>query len=165
MRSLVALVLVGSSIAVAVRVQSELHVFATPDGDPVVAFGADAGTSAFTMVNVGLAPLTLNSITLLGDDAAFSIGSFPASLAQGDSVEVQVEFHPATPGSYAARVMIASDELIGRNSDIVLCAPAPCDPPQPDPLPVPHQRGCSSTGWLVPALAALLLSRRRQTAR
>ena len=163
MRKLIGLVLVVSSLAFAVRVMGELRVFATPDGGQVVAFGADAGTSTFIMQNVGTAPLNVSTVTLLGDDSSvFSLGTVPTLLSAGTQAQVEVHFQPTSPGTYAARVVIKSDAP--QNSDVVLCAPAPCNPPQPPPENVgpPTQRGCTSIGLVAPALAILLMRRRRR---
>lgn len=160
----------------AVRAAPELRAFVTP-GEPLfLRFDGvtppDAGTSSFTIQNVGLAPLTVTSIDLFGDDAGvFAVtGASTPSLPPGSGASIVVRFSPAVAGSYSARVLISSDDPLRRNEDIVLCGwtnagQAPqCEAASPPPLPAiitPMKQGCSSVAALAPLAAVLLLRRRR----
>lgn len=151
-------------LAVAYPPQASLTVVAK-DGGKIVHLSADAGPGSFIMHNDGKFTLTISSMSIFGDDAGvFSLDPSSVESVVGQSSRVvEVHLRPDAEGAHSARVVIESNDWRRRDSDLILCSgDETCDPPQPPPLPELPQRGCSSTLFLAPALATMLLLRRRR---
>jgi hypothetical protein len=84
-------------------------------------------TAQITLYSTGSAPLTINSISILGDPSFSETNNCPASLAPSSSCNIQATFAPQSPGTFTATL-----NLFGNVSGSV---PLSGNPPAPPPAP------------------------------
>jgi hypothetical protein len=78
-----------------------------------LAFGnltvGSAATQSVTLTSTGTAPVTISSATLSGNGFKLSGGAFPDRLNPGQSLKLNVQFDPTTPGAASGQLAIQSD--------------------------------------------------------
>lgn len=74
----------------------------------IVSVGS-SGTQSLTVTSNGTSGLTINSATISGAGFSVSGASFPLSLTPGNSVTLQVQFSPASAGSYTGTLSLSTN--------------------------------------------------------
>ena len=85
----------------------------------IVSVGS-SGTQSLTVTSNGTSALTINSATISGAGFSVSGASFPLSLTPGNSVTLQVQFSPASAGSYTGTLSLSTNTQGSGTSTISL---------------------------------------------
>jgi len=83
-----------------------------------VALGKDQ-TIAVTLLNTGIAPMTVTELTTL-DDPAFLVTGLPATIQGGRSAQVMVRYRPPELGTNQRTLQLTSDSPDALRSDVGL---------------------------------------------
>ncbi len=119
---------------------TEVAPVATPSSIafPSLTVGAST-TQSVVISNVGTVTVTLSGATVSGGAFTVTGSSFPAAIAPGGSVTLQVTFAPAAAGSFSGSLSVAND---APGSPLVVpvsgTATQPVAPPPPPPPTTPQ---------------------------
>jgi hypothetical protein len=98
-------------------------------GFGTVADGTKA-TLPLTLKSTGTEPVTINSDSITGTDFSISSATLPKTLSPGQSITLQVSFHPSTARAASGTIKISSNSSSGSTSTVTLsgtgtAAPSP----------------------------------------
>lgn len=115
----------GSTVAVALKgTGTPVSIPQLTVSTTALSFGNEnvnaAATQAITLTSTGTLAVTVNSVAIAGTGFSVTGGSFPVTLAPGQSVAVTVQFKPTAAGPDTGQVTISSNSTTGSSAVVSL---------------------------------------------
>jgi hypothetical protein len=84
-----------------------------------------SSTTIITLMNLGDSPIEI-SAELIGDDAAFTVGSeIPSFINPGEIIDIEIMFNPGDDGYYSANLSIAGTSVVSFGGVGIWSSPVP----------------------------------------